>query len=327
MRLHSALTVARLTNKRALDKIKQGQLPGPELSTAKLALTNNQTARRQPHRSRARAPASPPTRASGARSPGRSSSSASPACAWPAGTDEVMKNIVAERVLGLPKDPGIDSKTAVPGAAHEPEARRPRFARRPAARRPTSQTRVMRLTFIRHGEPAWTVGGRSVDDPVLTERGQRQAALLARHLADLACDEVLVSPLVRARETAAPLLAVLGHEPEEAAWLEEIRAPPGAAHRRSRSPHFAEGRARPVEEQWDGIPGGESFRDFHVRVTGGLTDALRERGARPVGPGSPLWEIDAPGHHLVLVAHAGTNAVAIGTCSASTPCRGSGSAS
>jgi probable phosphoglycerate mutase len=171
----------------------------------------------------------------------------------------------------------------------------------------------MRLTFIRHGEPAWVVDGRSIDDPSLTERGRRQTELLAKHLTDLSCDEVFVSPLVRAGETAAPLLEALGMEAEEAPWLAEISAPPwDGAPEDQVLRVFAEGRARPVEEQWDGIEGGESFRDFHQRVTGGLTAMLAERGTRPVGPGSPLWEVDSPGHHVALVAHAGTNAVAIG---------------
>jgi probable phosphoglycerate mutase len=171
----------------------------------------------------------------------------------------------------------------------------------------------MRLTFIRHAEPAWVVDGRSVNDPELTERGRRQAELLAEHLADLSFDEVLVSPLVRAQETAAPLLEALGSEAGDADWLAEIAAPPwNGAPEEQVLRVFAEDRARPIEAQWDGIEGGESFRDFHQRVTSGLTEMLKERGTRTVGPGSPLWDVDAPGHHVAIVAHAGTNAIAIG---------------
>ncbi len=110
MKLHSATTVARLTNKRALDKIKQGQLPGPELSTAKLALTNNQTLA-----------ANLIAAVLGPRITADTGEWGTfawtqfllgvPGMRVAGGTDEVMKNIVAERVLGLPKDPGIDSKT------------------------------------------------------------------------------------------------------------------------------------------------------------------------------------------------------------------------
>ncbi len=41
MKLYVGYQVAKYTNQRAMDKIKSGQLPGPEMSIAKLALTQN----------------------------------------------------------------------------------------------------------------------------------------------------------------------------------------------------------------------------------------------------------------------------------------------
>ena len=43
MDLYTRFQVAKYTNQRALDKIKAGQLPGPEMSIAKMALTDNLT--------------------------------------------------------------------------------------------------------------------------------------------------------------------------------------------------------------------------------------------------------------------------------------------
>ena len=83
----------------------------------------------------------------------------------------------------------------------------------------------MEIVFIRHGEPEWVRDGFNVDNPPLTERGHRQAARMAEALSGEHFDEVFCSPLVRTRQTAAPLFAALGRDEQIAPWLEEIRNP------------------------------------------------------------------------------------------------------
>lgn len=162
---------------------------------------------------------------------------------------------------------------------------------------------------MRHGQPEWVRAGRNVDDPVLTEVGHRQAALAAEALAGVRFDRVLVSPLVRARQTVAPIERALGVEAEVHDWLAEIRNPEwdGTEHDTERI--FAEARRRPSAEHWDGLPGGESFRAFHERVVGGLTGFLASAGVRRSGDDLPLWEVDRPEARVLAVAHAGTNSV------------------
>ena len=102
--------VAKFTNQRAMDKVKAGQLPGPEMSIAKLSLTNNMW-----RTANFVADILGPRIIANTGEWGTYAWSqlllGIPGMKVAGGTDEVMKNIVGERVLGLPKDPGIDSKT------------------------------------------------------------------------------------------------------------------------------------------------------------------------------------------------------------------------
>jgi alkylation response protein AidB-like acyl-CoA dehydrogenase len=98
------LQVARWNTERAMAKIRAGQLPGPELSTAKLSLTEN-----------FRRTAELAAQVLGPRITADSGEWGTyawskfllgvPGMRIAGGTDEIMRNIVAERVLGLPKEP------------------------------------------------------------------------------------------------------------------------------------------------------------------------------------------------------------------------------
>jgi alkylation response protein AidB-like acyl-CoA dehydrogenase len=102
------LQVAKLTNLRAMARIKAGQLPGPEMSIAKLAGTLNMQ-----RIAAMLVPILGPRLVADSGEWG--------AYAWSeyvlgipggriaGGTDEVMRNIVGERVLGLPKEPRVEA--------------------------------------------------------------------------------------------------------------------------------------------------------------------------------------------------------------------------
>jgi acyl-CoA dehydrogenase len=102
--IYVRLTVARYTNLRAMAKIRAGQLPGPEMSIAKLALTQNmqQVAQTLGELLGPRLVADTGEWGTFAWS---EFVLGIPGMRVAGGTDEVMRNIVGERVLGLPKEP------------------------------------------------------------------------------------------------------------------------------------------------------------------------------------------------------------------------------
>ena len=180
----------------------------------------------------------------------------------------------------------------------------------------------MELILVRHGQPAWADReGRNRNDPGRTTRGTRQAQAAAARLADHAdepaagpVDRLIVSPAVRAAETAAPIAEALAMAPDTQPWLLEIHNP---AHWEGEpisdiEAAFAEVRGRTREQMWDGLPGGEPIRHFHERIVGGLHAFLATLDITPSATRG-LWEVGpAAPRRIIAVAHAGTNSTIIG---------------
>ena len=98
------------TNQRALDKIRAGQTPGPELSIAKLSGTQL-SMKLGEFVSTVLGPKLIADTGEWGTYSWSQLVVGTPGMRIAGGSDEVMRNIVGERVLGLPKDPGIDTTT------------------------------------------------------------------------------------------------------------------------------------------------------------------------------------------------------------------------
>ena len=73
----------------------------------------------------------------------------------------------------------------------------------------------MKLFIIRHGDPDY-------EHDSLTPTGRMEAEALSERMKNIRADKCYVSPLGRAKETAAPCLAKMNMQAEELLWLREF---------------------------------------------------------------------------------------------------------
>lgn len=169
----------------------------------------------------------------------------------------------------------------------------------------------MEIVLIRHGQPEWVRDGLNVVDPPLTELGMHQADCVGTALGGAEFDQIIVSPLRRARQTAEPLRRALGFEEEIQPFLEEIREPNwhGTPAELSQAA-YEEERSRAAEDRWHGVRGGgEPPREFVERVRAGAEAFWSSLGMYRAKQTLPVWHLDRPDHRIAVVAHAGTNGV------------------
>lgn len=173
----------------------------------------------------------------------------------------------------------------------------------------------MHITLIRHAQPEWVKDGLSVDNPPLTDLGFFQAEQIGKWIRGREFNEVLVSPLLRTQQTARPILEALGRELVIEPWLEEIRNPVwhGTPEEKAAEAWHQE-KSKNSLDRWNGIDGGESVSSFVERINVGASLFLEQRGIFRANTELPVWNTTSAFNdnaRILLIAHAGTNSVAI----------------
>jgi len=151
----------------------------------------------------------------------------------------------------------------------------------------------MELLLIRHALPVRLETDGGPADPVLSEVGRAQAEALAHHWAGR-IDAVWASPLLRARETAAPLAAAAGLPVEIDDDLAEMDRD---------SSYYV-----PIEELRDGDP---RWEEAVASWVGPEAAELRATFRARVGAAVDRVVAAHPGQRVAVVCHGGTINAAI----------------
>lgn len=131
--------------------------------------------------------------------------------------------------------------------------------------------------FVRHGESlanvARTVQGVGLEEE-LTERGQKQARVVAERAAHIDFDALLASDLVRAHQTAEHIADITGKEIEFSELFREVQWPSSIVGK----PRDGEESVKFLEEERNNITrpewryeDAENFADIKERASGALT--------------------------------------------------------
>ena len=164
----------------------------------------------------------------------------------------------------------------------------------------------MRILLIRHAEPDYAVDS-------LTPKGRAEAELLSRRLVRYDFRDIYVSPLGRARDTAAYTLSKLRRDAEVLPWLREFRGSypdPETGRRRGVAwdvkPRIWKAFPGVMDiETWMDVPAfaGGDVREVWFETVAGVDGLLARYGFRKDGP---VWKSVRNTHDTIaLFCHFG----------------------
>ena len=123
----------------------------------------------------------------------------------------------------------------------------------------------MKLLIVRHGDPDYSIDS-------LTPTGWREAEIVADRISKLDVKAFYVSPLGRARDTAAATLKKMGRDAEIMPWLQELSPP---EHMRSKIHCFWDW----LPEDWTKDPifyDRNTWHEAPVFAEAGLSETVKE---------------------------------------------------